>query len=676
MFGFSKKIKNIDDNIKTNDENTNQFASCITDKPLSKRQQDKLNASDYADGLHRFIISAETPITIGIQGAWGSGKTSLISMLGEKLNEDTDHQALCVFVNAWEHALFQATENKADVALSLLNGLYEGLRTSIENTGWLDKSKSDDALKKNEEIIHKAFSALKLALNVGLAFATSTMYAGRAATEKSVSMEKVPSVATTVHNLREALNDTVKILTKSGKPDKIVFFIDDLDRVPPATAIEILDITKNIFDVDNCIFVLAIDYDVVVKGLKGKYGQKTEENEREFRQYFDKIIQIPFTMPIGAYSNYIKQMIETSLLKLNYPLKDETGSISEKHKKLIERLSNEAIWATGGVPRSIKRILNTLSLLQHISISESGEEEQDEIINQNRLDELEIRFIIVALQIDFPEICRAIMRKSNFLQWNFDDLTVKWKLDRKSAHDDIESLKKDLLFDEEWEQVLYCLCQKSTWLKSQVRNISDLLNNLRNALGAKERKQIDEDKLSNFIGILDSIRIVSVDTESSNQIIDDSNMKNDSISVFCKNMHKALAKKIDIICDYDANENLFATGHGLRGRRTYDVEINEDEFFSDIFIEWSGQRGEEKNLLFIGFDVYEPDKGKIKFKKALKELADEEKNIFVHDYQIMLAYDIVYNDFKELCSNYEKFIENTVDLYKQLLTVKKHFQVS
>ena len=37
---------------------------------------------------------------------------------------------------------------------------------------------------------------------------------------------------------------------------------------------------KNIFDIPNCVFILAIDYDVVVKGLESKFGPKTKENER------------------------------------------------------------------------------------------------------------------------------------------------------------------------------------------------------------------------------------------------------------------------------------------------------------------------------------------------------------------------------------------------------------
>lgn len=44
------------------------------------------------------------------------------------------------------------------------------------------------------------------------------------------------------------------------------------------------------------MFVLAIDYDVVIKGLKPKFGELTDANEREFRSFFDKIIQLPFSM--------------------------------------------------------------------------------------------------------------------------------------------------------------------------------------------------------------------------------------------------------------------------------------------------------------------------------------------------------------------------------------------
>lgn len=55
--------------------------SCITDTPLPALAEDNLDASEYADALAKFIANADTPVTIGIQGGWGSGKTSLITVL-------------------------------------------------------------------------------------------------------------------------------------------------------------------------------------------------------------------------------------------------------------------------------------------------------------------------------------------------------------------------------------------------------------------------------------------------------------------------------------------------------------------------------------------------------------------------------------------------------------------
>ena len=74
----------------------------------------------------------------------------------------------------------------------------------------------------------------------------------------------------------------------------------------------ILELLKNIFNIKDCVFVLAIDYQVVVKGLKEKFGEPTPENEWEFRAFFDKIIQLPFSMPMGDYdiANYVLGLLD------------------------------------------------------------------------------------------------------------------------------------------------------------------------------------------------------------------------------------------------------------------------------------------------------------------------------------------------------------------------------
>ena len=73
-------------------------------------------------------------------------------------------------------------------------------------------------------------------------------------------------------------------LRKNEEKKGFVFFIDDMDRIDPTVAVELLVLLKNIFTLKNCILVLAIDYDVVVKGLKPKLGELNDTNEREFQE--------------------------------------------------------------------------------------------------------------------------------------------------------------------------------------------------------------------------------------------------------------------------------------------------------------------------------------------------------------------------------------------------------
>ena len=139
--------------------------SCITDKPVSTKDGDSLQAQDYARALSLFIQHADTPVTIGIQGGWGSGKTSLISMLQELLDKDEAHTSLCVCVNAWEHSLFQDANSKMDVALSLLGGLADGIEQSVVQATWMGRDVRD-RVNKNSQAINAALGALKFCLRL------------------------------------------------------------------------------------------------------------------------------------------------------------------------------------------------------------------------------------------------------------------------------------------------------------------------------------------------------------------------------------------------------------------------------------------------------------------------------------------------------------------------------
>jgi predicted KAP-like P-loop ATPase len=70
----------------------------IIDSPKKAQEDDLLGIDRYKSGLVRFVESSNTPITIALQGEWGSGKTSLMNTLKEELCDKQNANFLPVSV--------------------------------------------------------------------------------------------------------------------------------------------------------------------------------------------------------------------------------------------------------------------------------------------------------------------------------------------------------------------------------------------------------------------------------------------------------------------------------------------------------------------------------------------------------------------------------------------------
>ena len=268
---------------------------------------------------------------------------------------------------------------------------------------------------------------------------------------------------------------------KNGDTNKkgFMFFIDDLDRIPPENAVHILELLKNLFEVENCIFVLAIDYEVVVKGLKAKFGAENQMDERAYRSFFDKIIQMPFSMPIGAYD--ITGFVESSVDNIGVFTHDELNqllSVDGEKVKTSEVLADMVLLSTGTNPRSIKRLLNSLSLIDIMhKIKIRKERECGRKINDMSVEDKAMNFGLVCIQVAYPDIYDLLIQESNFLEW--DDSSARDFRLKALSPEKAEYLSTLEEFDEKWEQVLYRACQKSVYLSNRVLNISRLLNKIR-----------------------------------------------------------------------------------------------------------------------------------------------------------------------------------------------------
>jgi hypothetical protein len=433
--------------------------SSIIDLPRNKNQQDLFGIEKYQEALVEFINCSNTPLTIALQGEWGSGKTSLMNVLDDELCDKGNFYK--IWINSWQYSLMKSPEQSV---LKIVEGIIEQILKTLK-----DKNESSETLSKMKDIFKKIsisggkFLAKQVVDTVGgNADFVDDFFNGDGAEGAEISQMK-----TEIQSLvSKALSDNIK--------KGFIFFIDDLDRIDPPVAVQILELLKNIFDLDKCIFVLAIDYDVVVKGLEPKFGKLSDKNEREFRSFFDKIIQMPFSMPVTNYT--IDVFLIDALLSIGYI--DELSIQDDNYKKALSEFASLSV---GQNPRALKRLTNTLSLINIINNKKSSETNIDS-------NEKLICFAMICLQIAYPLVYNKLIQEPDFTEWNIET-AIKFRLD-KLNEEQLERLNATDEFDEDWEKVLFQICQKETYSSNRAFQISTLLNNVKDFI--PKNKEVGE----------------------------------------------------------------------------------------------------------------------------------------------------------------------------------------
>lgn len=360
--------------------------SSIIDVPRKHTQEDLFGIQVYQNALIRYIKLTDTPITIALQGEWGSGKTSLMNLLRYNLCDIENSPYFPIWINTWHYSLMKSS---GQTIMSILEGI-------INQIGALNPSRQkwNESKKKIGGIFKKmAVAGTKIAAGtVGIDGETiDGLFEGDEECQSDIVQ------------LKEEISGLIdQILAENPSKKGFTFYIDDLDRIDPPVAVEILELLKNIFDLEHCVFILAIDYDVVIKGLKPKFGELTEHNEREFRSFFDKIIQLPFSMPVASYN--VDTFLVDALSKIEFFSKEQLEDM-----ELAEKLSEITRLSVGTNPRSLKRLTNTLALISIIYEEQKGVQ----VNTGSVLDKL-VNYALVCIQIAYPYIYNQLTEEPDF----------------------------------------------------------------------------------------------------------------------------------------------------------------------------------------------------------------------------------------------------------------------
>jgi hypothetical protein len=363
--------------------------------------------------------SAIEPLAVGLFGEWGSGKTHQLKLIQERIkriqtkeytpkeNESTFPKKITsipIFFNAWRF------EKEEHIILPLFQTLLDALENHERTLGEKAKRALKPLLYHMKNVLfslHKGIKPLSVAKTIR-GVVTGDVE-DLAEVHNLVSTKDILDAGKEKTNEEQVNNQSLTELLKSDPLQSIylnipqwiekitlfenvnfVFLIDDLDRCLPENTLKMLESIKLFLDVPSCAFVLAVDDDVVERGVVHHYRdylqqnnntiiymnkedeENTKSNEPKMQElpitgheYLEKMIQLPLRLPtpntsnvrsfLADHSDEWKKLVNKDFDTHRKPRNEEILN-GEPIKSPYDELMDFFVKSIPPKPRKIKRV--------------------------------------------------------------------------------------------------------------------------------------------------------------------------------------------------------------------------------------------------------------------------------------------------------------------------------
>lgn len=279
----------------------------------------------YAEAIAGAVRGGRPPqFTIGIYGAWGSGKSSLLNAIHAELEQCED--VLPVAFDAWRY------ERADHIILPLLNAVHNQIPKLN------DPALTGKVRQALESVIRSiSFNIGPLTINPGAALlpqSTSSNYTEAMDAAYVRPYADMRAIGTALERRR------------------IAVLIDDLDRCSPDKVVALLEAINLVMDVPGFVFVIALDYDVLVKAVGMKYPHSSGH------VFIEKMVQVPFRVP------RLDIRADTFLPELIPDWQRHAKGLPGDFTDIAYDVATLGLAAN---PRQVKRFINSLLVLLRIA---------------------------------------------------------------------------------------------------------------------------------------------------------------------------------------------------------------------------------------------------------------------------------------------------------------------
>ncbi|MCU0865360.1 MAG: P-loop NTPase fold protein [Planctomycetes bacterium] len=262
----------------------------VPEEPVAVVEDDALGFNAYAQTLADAAREAVQPLTIGIFGEWGTGKSSLMRMVRNGLRKH--REIVTVECNAWQ---FQHEEQPLFPLIAAVVRHFDDYRSG--------QTQALDAM------LHHLESA--------------AARGGKPVGEEQWPITQVGAAPADMPDRLDALlarsqySRAFRLLAEIEVPRgwKFVVFVDDLDRCSPQRAVRLLESIKLVLDQPGFVFVIGVSRAVLEEHLTHLYREEMGVKNFNGASYLEKLVQLPFPIPshrdrIGGLARRLAERID------------------------------------------------------------------------------------------------------------------------------------------------------------------------------------------------------------------------------------------------------------------------------------------------------------------------------------------------------------------------------
>ena len=309
-------------------------------------KEDKLESEKFAGRLTDLVQGQTEPLTIALNGAWGSGKTFLLKRWRTDLKEQ-GHMA--IYFNAWED------DHLDDPLVAIIGQLWLELKGSSSEEVWAGMKEACFPLIKGT-----ALTTAKNWIQIATGISLPDNYEKMLKTAAEATCDDYLELTSARDNLRQRLQELAdSVYGKNSFP--LIFIVDELDRCRPTFAISVLERIKHLFNIQHIVFVLGIDREQLGKSIQSVYG------EIDVCNYLHRFIDLELGLQVAKQELFIDALWKKYQIGrfLSAKKDEEKNAIKEKEGGLFKQMFNAVSKYHHFSLREIEQSIKVFAMVQN-----------------------------------------------------------------------------------------------------------------------------------------------------------------------------------------------------------------------------------------------------------------------------------------------------------------------